>query len=319
MRTKMFVGLVLVGFFASTSLGYDEAGSGSYRPVADSPASGEWPPAIEPEKNSPISVSLDYTIVSDYIFRGVNFSEYPGEGREKLNSQLGVGFEIDTAKLGTNLGTFGFTFWGEWYADQVSALNTPTGSGTSLQEVDYTINWSYEISELFTTVELGWIAYTYPQLGGDAHYTHEWYVSLGFDDSTLFGTEQSVLKPYVAYYWDMDDVDGCWLEWGISHDFALAEMGIDDAPVLQDITVTPSFVMGIDNGRWSSSMRLANMRYGIDVGYDISSALNIPQEYGRIGLNLFVYFSDAIYDNGPVTLTNLNDEFWGGMKLSYAW
>ena len=317
MIAKILVSLVLVAWLASASLGYDGAGRGDYSSTADSQRSSEWLPAIEQEKSSPLSVSLDYTIVSDYIWRGINLSEYPGEGQEKLNHQLGVAFAIDTAKLGANIGTFGFSFWGEWYADQVSALNTPLGTGDSLQEVDYTINWSYEIAELFTTVELGWIAYTFPQASGDAHYTHEWYASLGFDDSVIFGTEQSVLNPSVAYYWDMDYLDGGWLELGISHGFGPADLGTDNTPVLQDITVTPSLVVGVDDGQMGKSMRLANVQYGIELGYDINSALNIPTEHGSIALTAFVKFSDAIHDNG--TVVNLNDEFWGGMNLSYAW
>ncbi len=318
MTAKLFVSLILVGWFTSVGSGYDGAGGGDYRPTAELAAespgsSGEGSSALEQEKSQAISVSLDYTIVSDYIFRGANFSEYAGEGREKLNHQLGFGIELDTAELGANLGTFGFFFWGEWYADQVSALNTPLGTGNSLQEVDYTISWSYEIAELFTTVELGWIAYTFPQTGGDAHYTHEWYVSLGFDDSVLFGTEGSVLNPYVAYYWDVDDVDGAWLEWGISHGFGLADLGLGSTAVLKDITITPSLVMGVDNGQMGKSMRMANLQYGIDVGYDISAAIGMPEKCGSIGLNLFLYFSDAVHD------AFLNDEFWGGMTLSYAW
>ncbi|NIA07634.1 MAG: hypothetical protein GWP14_08390 [Actinobacteria bacterium] len=295
---KIFISIFVMGCFASFTWASDP-------PVAVEPAASQW------EKSTPISFSLDYTIVSDYIFRGANFSEYAGEGREKLNHQLGVGLEFDTSQVGANLGTFGVSFWGEWYADQESAL-TP-GSQGSLQEVDYTIYWSYEIAELSTTIETGWIGYTFPQAGHDAYYTNELYVSLSFDDSTLFGTEEAVLNPYVAYYLDVDDVDGAWLELGISHDFGLADLGMDNTPVLKDITITPSLVMGIDNGQMGKSMRAANLQYGLDIGYDLSSALNIPQEYGSISLTAFVYFSDAIHD------AFLNDELWGGLTLSYAW
>ena len=294
-------------------MGYEGSEKRDYRRAIASLDTNELSSPVAQDKSRPISFSVDHTIASDYVFRGANLSEYPGEGREKLNHQLGFGIELDTAKLGANIGTFGFSFWGEWYADQVSALNTPTGSGNSLQEVDYAINWSYELAELFTTVELGWIAYTFPQTGGDAHYTNEWYVSLSFDDSDIFGTEESVLNPYVAYYLDVDDVDGGWLEFGISHGFALADLGMANTVVLKDITVTPGIVMGVDDGQMGKSMRLANVQYQLEAEYDISSALDISPEYGKASLTAFVYFSDAIHD------AFLNDEFWGGMKMSYTW
>ena len=320
MKNTIYAVLFLTGYCASGALAAEQLGESYYSPpptdlvsAADFEGGEDYgaAPSSEWEKSSPLSFSLDYTLISDYIFRGANFSEYPGEGREKLNHQLGIGLELDTSKLGRNFGSFGVSVWGEWYADQKSAL-TP-GSGGSLQEVDYTFYWSYEIPQIFTTIETGWIAYTFPQAGGDAYYTNEWYIKLSFDDSALFGTEGSVLNPYVAYYWDTDDVDGAWLEWGISHDFALADFGMENTPLLREVTITPSFLMGIDDGQMGKSMRLANMQYGINLGYDLGSALNIPQKYGSISLNTFVYFSDAIHD------TFLSDEFWGGMTLSYAW
>ena len=36
-------------------------------------------------KPVPLTVSVGYGLVTDYIFRGINFSEYPGEGREDLS------------------------------------------------------------------------------------------------------------------------------------------------------------------------------------------------------------------------------------------
>lgn len=261
-----------------------------------------------PALSKPLSVSVDYTIVSDYIFRGINFGPSPA-----VSHQLGVGLELDTSELGMNIGNFGVSFWGEWYGDQVSALNVPPGSGGSLQEVDYTLYWNYEIPQFYTTFELGWIAYTFPQLSGDAYYTNEWYVKLDFNDSVLFGTEKPVLNPYVAYYLDVDDVDGGWLELGISHDFPLAQMGMENASVLKDITVTPSLVVGIDDGQMGKSMRLANMQYGIDIGYDVSSALGIPEEYGSVSLTGFIYFSDAIFNAA------ISDELWGGITFGYGW
>jgi hypothetical protein len=262
--------------------------------------------AEEPEKQKPLSFSIDYTLVTDYVWRGQNLSEYAGEGREDLNHQMTAGVAYDTGSFGT----FAASVWFEWFAGQ-DAL-TP-GSGCSLQEIDYTISWSYDIEPIATTVEVGWIGYHFPRASGDAAFTNELYVSLSLDDSKLFGTEEPVVSPYVAYYHDVDDVGGGWLEWGISHAFAADDLGMGDIPVLKHLTLTPSFAMGIDHGQLSSDTRIAHLQYGVEIAFDLGTALGMPPEYGMLTLTGFLRFSDAVFEAA------LNDEFWGGMTIGYSW
>ena len=40
----------------------------------------------------PVTLDVTYSLYSDYIFRGINFSEYAGEGREKFNHQVTTAF-----------------------------------------------------------------------------------------------------------------------------------------------------------------------------------------------------------------------------------
>lgn len=302
---RMGAGAFILALAASAALAVE-----GYGPPAESA-----PPPAEPEwaKPVPLTFSLDYTLVSDYIFRGANFSEYAGEGREKPNHQATFGVSYDAG----DYGTFGFAAWFEWFAGQ-QAL-TPGDGSKNLQEVDYTVSWSYDLSKLNAsvplTVDIGWIAYTFPRAAGDAHYTNEWYVSLALDDSALFGTEEPVLNPYFAYYMDVDDVQGSWMELGVSHDFALADC-CGDLPCLKDMTVTPSAVLGIDHRYYADSTRLANVVFGLAVSYDLSGALDLPPQYGALTLSGFVNYSQTINDTIRQVL---NDEFWGGMSVSYEW
>jgi len=304
---RLAVGTLVMGCLVSVSTGEQAAGGWLATTLAqvaeDAPAADSgW------EKPIPVSFAADYTVVSDYIFRGVNFSEYSGEGGERCNQQLNLGAEVDLGEFGA----IGGGAWFEWYSgNDVDSFN-PDASGT-LQEVDYFVYWSYEIPETGLTTETGWIAYTFPDLAGDAFYTNEWYVKLSYDDSKLFGTDGAVLNPYVAYYLDTDDVDGCWIETGVSHDFALADLGMADTPVCKDITVTPSFVLGIDKGQFDEGCHLHSLLYGLDVGYDLGSALNMPAKYGSLGVTGFLRFSQAIND------AVIDDEFFGGVTLSYGW
>ncbi|HDZ20577.1 hypothetical protein LCGC14_0512840 [marine sediment metagenome] len=318
MVTQVAGWLLLIGWAVATA-GAGETAVGEWLAVLDTEQDKLPDPRVlagpaEWTKPIPISFSVDYTLVTDYIFRGINFSEYADENRERLNHQLGVGAEFETESVGV----FGIAVWFEWYAGQQQL--TPS-SNSHLQEVDYSAYWRYEVEALATTVELGWIAYVFPILEGDARYTHEWYVALALDDGKVLGLDAPILNPTVTMYHDLDDFKGRWIEVAISHDFPLSDcQALRDVVIAKDITITPSMTLGIDN-RWlanavakgNSSTKLANLLYGLDVSFDVSSALNIPEQYGTITVTGFLYFSQALRD------ALLNDEFYGGVSVGYAW
>ncbi|MCH8967222.1 MAG: hypothetical protein IID43_06050, partial [Planctomycetes bacterium] len=133
--------------FAPTNLRLD-----SLRLVQDSGGGDE--PADGQVQQRPWSMGLTYSLYSDYIFRGINFSEHAREGREKANHQLSIDLDLDLASLWGgapgSLGSLAFSTWFEWYADQ-EILN-PAAGGNNLQEVDYTIAWSYDVEEIASTV-----------------------------------------------------------------------------------------------------------------------------------------------------------------------
>ena len=271
------------------------------------------PPAKEWTKPIPLSFGIEYALASDYVFRGINYSEYSGEGREKPNHQMSIWAEIDSG----NFGVFGAAFWFEWFAGQEHL--TP-GSDGHLQEVDYTAYWRYNVKPIDTTVELGWSAYTYPQLTGDASWTNEVYAKLTYDDSKLFGAAKPVLNPFVAYYQDVDDVKAGWMDVGVKHDFAMSDFAaVKDVPIAKDFTLSPSVVLGVDHrylpkalGEGQPSTRLGNITYGLDVCYDLGGALKIPAKYGSLKVGGFLKYSQAFEDI-------IHDEFWGGTKVSYSW
>ncbi len=263
----------------------------------------------------PMNFSVDYTIVSDYVFRGVNLSEFSGEGAERPNHQLNVAVSYDTGRFGT----FSVAAWFEWFGGQTNPAFDSDAHG-HLQEVDYTISWSFDLSTIApgvpVTLETGWICYTLPQEVGDIYKTNEWYVKLSLDDSTLFGTESAVLSPYVAHYLDVDDAKGSWIEIGVSHDFPLAEC-LGEAPVLKHMTVTPSAVLGIDHRYLpGDSTRLANLNYGLAIAYDLTGALNVTERYGSVTVTGFANYSQGLSSSARAEA--LSDEFYGGLTIGYA-
>lgn len=318
MNRGFAAGILAAGLALAASAGRAGAGEApatNWLGAAASLAAVEAPPAeaAKPKwtKPIPLSVSVDYTLVSDYIWRGVNLSEYRGEGRERPNHQMNVALSYDTGDFGSiNAG-----FWFEWYSGQKQL--TP-GSDSDLQEVDYLLSWSYDVKAIATSVEVGWFAYQFPRSSGDLQTTYEWFIGLGFDDSKLFGTEEGVLNPTVKYYYDVDLVEGGqFLEFGISHDFALAKLGCDKTPILKDLTITPSATLGVDHRYFTSATQLSNLLYGLAFGYDLSGALGIPKRCGSLKLTGFLNYSQALGLKDDVS--GCQDEFFGGVKVGYAW
>jgi hypothetical protein len=271
------------------------------------------------QKPIPVGFYLDYTMATDYIWRGMNFSEHSKEGRETLNHQMTAGVNYDTG----NFGTIDFSVWLEWYGDN-DKINAAGDS--NLQEVDYTIAWTYDLSKLMPDVPveltLGWIGYDFPQTRNDPGFTNEFFIGLALDDQALFGENWFALSPSVTYYQDLDDVggegQGSWLEFGISHEFELANCPtLGSVPFIKDLTLTPSFTLGVDIGYIDSGTRIANAVYGLEVGYDLGEALGLPEQYGSISVTGFLNYSDAIADDSPSI--NLNDEFWGGFSVGWEW
>ncbi|MCD6364520.1 MAG: hypothetical protein J7M14_01465 [Planctomycetes bacterium] len=263
---------------------------------------------LNTEKSFPLSITAGYTLASDYVWRGVNRSEYTNEGHEMVNHQATVGVSMDLKDAGlADVGTIRATVWTEVYAGQ-KAL----GGSSHVQELDYTLAWSCDIPDTALGVELGWIAYTYPAAGGgDRNKTYEVFgkISYSGDGEFLADQEESLLNPYLKYYYDYDEVDAGWLELGISHEFDLAEV----SEGLNNLTAVPSIVIGIDNSYWDEKTRLGNIEYGLDIAYDLAAALNMPEEYGSVGVTGFIKFSDGLGD------ARLNNELYGGISVGYSW
>jgi hypothetical protein len=296
-------------------------------------------------KPIPVSFAIDYTMASDYMFRGINFSEYAGENREALNHQLSVGTEVDLGQYGR----VGGGFWFEWYADQndqSAGFNTNQYNDTEnnhIQEIDYFVYYGYTIECIGLDAELGFTWFHFPYVrhlamgpssgqvaSGDAATTQELYLNLSWDDSILWrclgmDVTEPILNPYLYTAWDLDLANGAsYQEFGLSHDFALADWC--PAPVIEDMTLTPSWSMAwsnnwLDNyaldtdtsGGNSNYDGLMNMTYGLNLNWSMSDTFGIPEQYGSLYLAGFINYSQALARHW------MDDYFWGGMSVGYEW
>lgn len=238
-------------------------------------------------------LSLYYTLTSDdTAHKGGRMSHQP---------------EIILRAPAGPAGFLGASAWLDFYADVRQAGET---GGGALHEADYTAFWAWSIQAIRTAVETGWTAQTFPQRRGDAAWTHEWYILAVLDTSDFWDVRMGALSPYAAYYLDMDDARGGRSDWGITWRVPLAAMGLSDRPLLKDIAITPSVVLGINHGQLRGGTRPSCLRYALDVSCDLNDALKIPAKSGIISLNAFLCFRQGFLDG-------VEDGLYGGITLGY--
>ncbi len=261
----------------------------------------------EEESSLPFSLSLNYYLYSDYVYRFVNYSEYGTEGREKPNHQVTTDFNVE---LG-DFGKIGFATFFEWYAAQKQVAADPEKGGANIQEIDYTIYWSYAIEAIYTNLTLGYTFYTFPN--AKSFNTSEWYLLFAHNDAWLWKglfpeNEDGVLNPTFLLVHDWDEIGGVWMEFGLSHTF----------DVFENFTITPGWLVAIDAGYYRDDhVRFAGDRWSLIMAYDLGSLMQIPEWAGALSITGELYWNNPW---GNVEDTGIaQDVFWGGMGVHWSW
>jgi len=269
----------------------------------------------------PVSVAINYTLVTDDIFRGVNQSEYPGEGREDLNHFVTMDLGLDIAQLvGQPKGQYGefhFATLLDWFAGQDQL--DPVHGGQNFQEADYHIWWEYYVEPIATTFSLGYSFFSYANNSG--FNSQEWWLKFVHNDAWMWkwlfpDNDKGVLNPWVFFAQDVRRSGGaCYGEMGVYHDF----------PLFENFTLRPSVTLGADHrylhelaGSDSGpATRLAFLQYGLSARYNIRPLLQLPETIGDITIGAFLYYQNAFSSvrNDDVA----HDEFWGGMNVGWSW
>ena len=324
-HTSNWLDIVLAQATPGTSAAAPPGGTGQSPAKVDVFPEADESMVLEgPFKPSPLTFGVKYMLVTDYIFRGINMTEYRGEGRERPNHQLELNIETETGYwLEPDLGAVGMTIWFNWWGGQQAADRT---AADNLHEVDYTFYWTYRDREQEHAVEIGLVYYTWPRRSNDVDSTQEVYVKVTIDDRDFWAMDRPMLKPFFYYGLDIDLTDqGSWIEVGVEHKLSLADVeAFNQSPVLRYMTITPSLRYGLDNRYLhvfaeqeghpgQESTRCAFLEYRLDLDYDLTGALNVDEQYGNMNIAAFVSFSDALREH------ILNDELYGGIGLGYRW
>ena len=144
------------------------------------------------ESDVEVSFSIDQTLATKYVWRGLTFNE-------NLVNQGGA-----TVAADTDAGTFAANVW--YNLD----LHDENDEEFNMTEVDYTFSWEKEFDMM--TLGAGVITYQFPEADTAGDTTTEIYASLGLG---------IILSPSVTVYYDVDNTNATYVSFGAGHDIEL--------------------------------------------------------------------------------------------------
>ncbi len=250
-------------------------------------------------KVSPVGFETGMTLASKYVWRGQN-----------LGSRACLQPYAKAATKFLPLGTFSFTWWGNYMPDGVS-------EGTTV-DTEHDLTWDYNF-DFLALLKLGGIdASGWPcPLGKllDLNYATG-FIYYDFPPSKSYSREYYniitmswPLHPYIGLYNDFGAGNGIWIDMGISQPWDL-----------KLFTVNSYLKFGYNKNQWCRSSKLQTMEYGFSLPIPIGKHIKIePFLSHSVRLNK-TYFYTQVDDGNGNTVEQGNvltqNEFFGGFKYS---
>ena len=128
--------------------------------------------------------------------------------------------------------------------------------------------------------------------------------------------EDGVLNPSFFLAHDFGSILGVWMEFGISHDFAI--------PGIDNLTITPGYTMMAQCDYWKHGFFLAGDQLSLVAEYDLTPLLQLPAWAGSVSIAGELYFFNAYpnFESGGSSNNSSirsQDEFWGGLAVNWSW
>ena len=325
---RLFCAVSSLGIVASSSA--DTESYSFTKPIyaaQDQPDSVYAPPAPprEDEGVNEGAVHFDLAIryTTDYVYRGVDRSEYLGRLPDNLpdgdlpppvdptnldhdatfvtGAEDRPNLQID-AKLSFDLGKLPHPYLGVF----VNVFNADPLSRFQEVRPFFGVEWALK-PFLF---DFGHVTYILPER--EYANTSEVYARLTLDDRRLFRTDKPVLSPYAFAAYDYDLYDGWYFEAGIKHQFVLADWGIT-------LTAIADAGYVVHNAAYQESVdgpRSGFQHYdvGLIAEYSLNKVLNIPPRYGQFAIEGFVMWTDQL--DAEILA---DPQLWGGAGIVFRY
>jgi hypothetical protein len=260
------------------------------------------PEAPRPEEGVNLggaNIDLKVTYLSDYIYRGVNQSDFIGDVTGR-SAQSRANFQFD-GKLEFNLDKFPHPFIG------IFANVLDSDPISNFQEVRPYFGMEWRVRPF--VFEVGNNIYSYPDRS--ALNTGELYARIKLDDSVILRRDEPLLSPYIYAAYDYDNYNGWYFEAGVSHEFVIEKTGITITAVANVAYVLGHGAFAGPTGRDTG---FQHYEVGLIGRYSLNEVLNIPQRFGRWSINGYVNYTGQIADN-----LRAEDAVWGGAGIEWQY
>jgi hypothetical protein len=241
-----------------------------------------------------VHFDLDVSYLNRYLYRGVILFKNVG-GSSQLNLQL-------DGKLSFDLGTLPHPY-------VETFVNVDDGDSVSrFQEVRPGAGFDWNLKPLL--ISTGYIDYLFPERE-KTNDTQEGYARIGFDDATIFRSDQPILSPYVYGAFDFGRYHGFYFEAGISHDFPIEDTGLS-FELLADV----GYVVNQAFFRTDTISDTGFQHYdlGLIATYSLNHLLNFSTRYGSFDLKGYL-----TYSNGINAQIRADSALWGGAGLTFSY
>jgi hypothetical protein len=237
---RQYLAVVLTVATMAVIASATQADSASEMKHTEKPGTIQSPAAVPPAAEKDWSVTADFTVYSEYIFRGVDLS----------------GNDIMLSPSAT-IAWKGFSayYWGAF-------SDSDSGNNTWYEETDLGVDYTFRLldGKLSLTGGALWYLYLDGVSGPD---TMELYAKASYN---------TLLTPTVSLYYDIDEFHGGYLSFGVSHSFDIgSKMGLKEG---MSLSIDPSATLSVDlgyNSRSSGSdVQFNDLLLGVNVPFQIT-------------------------------------------------
>jgi hypothetical protein len=254
----------------------------------------------------PVKFDLNVSYFSDYVFRGIDRSE-SGGSEDSGNILFDGTMRFDLGRYPT---LFMGVFSNIYDSDPISRF----------QEIrPY---FGLELTARPIKLAVGNTFYIYPDR--DQFNTAEVWAMIKVDDSYFFHSDDPIFSPYVLAAWDYDTYNGLYIEFGIRHDFEIADTSLVISPIARIAYVSgdkmfrqptgPTPDPAFDFGTTGPDSGFQHYDLGLELTYTLNSIAHIPSRYGKLDLKGYFFYTDGIDDS-----LRADTELYGGVGIAYSY
>lgn len=305
------VGLITGPVLADDGFSLESPVYASMQPVESVYAPPAPPREDEGVNEGGVHVDLTIRYVTDYVYRGIDRSEYISllpddqgsappvdpdpESYDAPNIQIDGKISFDLGKLPhPYLGIFANLF----NDDPISRF----------QEFRPFFGFEWFVKPFI--IDIGHQSFILVER--EDGNTSEVYGKITLDDRRVFRTERPVLSPYFLAAFDYDLYNAWYLEAGVKHDIILEDWGLTFT-FLADAAYVMDYSLYTETGG-TDDTGFHHYDIGMIAKYSLNHALNVSKRYGEFSIEGYLMWTDQIERD-----LRCDPQLWGGAGIAFKY